>query len=451
MEQQMNIFDELYPKFKITKPVRLIELFAGYGSQNLALKYLGVDARHYKCCEWAVNSIKAYKDLHIQDSTDYSNGVSDEYILDELVNKYGVSIDYSTPATKKQLSRLNFKEIYNNIISSNNLVDISKVRAKDLNIVDLDIYIYILTYSFPCQDLSLAGKTKGMSKGSGTRSGLLWQVERILKECKNINCLPQVLLMENVPQVHGVKNFKDFTDWELFLTSLGYKNYYQDLNAKNYGIPQNRNRTFMVSILGDYNYKFPIGFKLNTYLKDLLEKQVDEKYFLSKKQVDTIINWNAYEKPLEKLKRTDTSNLSPTLTTRTGDYDAGMILVYDKTKKGYKEASYGDGIDISSRMQSHRGTVQKGLSQTLLTSSNVGVLDKTNIRRLTPKESFRLQGLKDCDSNILISTQKEPSCYHLAGDSICVSVLIAIFGKLYGLSDKDIELKIKSIYDFKEG
>ena len=444
MEQQLNIFQELYPTFKITKPIRLIELFAGYGSQNLALKYLNANYSHYKISEWAVKSIKAYKDLHIKDDTDYSANLTDDEVLDFLINK-GVSIDYNTPATKQQLKKLDFRNIFNNIKASNNLVNICNIKAKDLEIVNKDIYIYICSYSFPCQDLSNAGLKKGMSDTS-TRSGLLWEVERILKECKETDSLPQVLLMENVPQVHQTSNLKDFNKWLLSLESLGYKNYFQDLNAKNYGIPQNRVRTFMVSILGNYNYDFPINFELRKHLKDLMERNVSEKYFLSQKQLDTIVNWNAYEKPLEKLKRTNTFNISPTLTTRTGDYDAGMILIYDNTKKGYKEAKDGDGIDISSRMQSHRGTVQKGLAQTLLTTNSVGVVDKTNIRRLTPKESFRLQGLKDEDCDILINTQTEPSCYHLAGDSICVSVLVSIFAKLLGISDNEIKNIIYSLY-----
>ena len=99
------------------------------------------------------------------------------------------------------------------------------------------------------QDLSLAGLGKGMSKGSGTRSGLLWEVERILDECKELGTLPQVLCMENVSQVHGKKNIADFNMWIDKLNSLGYTSNWADLNAKNYGVPQNRNRTFMISRL----------------------------------------------------------------------------------------------------------------------------------------------------------------------------------------------------------
>lgn len=159
--------------------------------------------------------------------------------------------------------------------------------GKDLNIVDIEKYTYILTYSFPCQDLSIAGKQAGMKKGSKTRSGLLWEVERLLKECIE---LPQVLLMENVTQVHNNKNFDDFKKWVQCLEDLGYSNYYADLNAKDYGVPQNRNRCFMVSILGDYSYTFPLPTPLTKRLKDIIETDVDEKYYLSFKAIEYIAN-----------------------------------------------------------------------------------------------------------------------------------------------------------------
>lgn len=111
-------------------------------------------------------------------------------------------------------------------------MDITKVHAEDLNICDTETFTYLLTYSFPCTDLSVAGKQAGMSKGSGTRSGLLWEVERILTEIRDSNGeLPQILFMENVPQVHSQDNMPDFRKWLDFLESLGYTNYYQDLNA----------------------------------------------------------------------------------------------------------------------------------------------------------------------------------------------------------------------------
>ena len=156
----------------------------------------------------------------------------------------------------------------------------------DLRIVDTDKFCYIMTYSFPCQDLSVAGKQKGMTKGSGTRSGLLWEVERLLNECEE---LPQVLLMENVPQVHSKANMPDFQKWIDFLEGKGYSNYWQNLNAKDYGVVQNRDRCFMVSLLGEWNYKFPQPIPLKRKLKDYLEDEVDEKYYINTEKAQKLI------------------------------------------------------------------------------------------------------------------------------------------------------------------
>lgn len=134
----------------------------------------------------------------------------------------------------------------------------------------------------------MAGRQAGMSKGSGTRSGLLWEVERLLKECKELNCLPDVLLMENVPQVHSKKNL---VDWELWLSTLeeiGYKNFYKDLNAKNFGVAQNRNRTYMISLLQG-EYVFPEEIELPNRLKDYLEDKVDEKYYINNEKAYNLI------------------------------------------------------------------------------------------------------------------------------------------------------------------
>ena len=129
-----------------------------------------------------------------------------------------------------------------------------------------------------------------MKKGSGTRSGLLWEVERLLTEIKDSSGeLPQILFMENVPQVHSNDNMADFRNWIDFLASLGYTSYRQDLNAKNYGVAQNRERCFMFSFLGEYNYHFPESIPLEKKLKDYLEDEVDEKYYLNNEKAKKLI------------------------------------------------------------------------------------------------------------------------------------------------------------------
>lgn len=150
--RQISIFDSL-PKYKIDKPIRLIELFAGYGSQALALKYLGVQFEHWKIAEWAVKSIQAYKDLHMpDDNTDYSAPLRAEEVYAYLLDR-GISADYSTAMTHEQIRRLGerkARQIYNNIQATHNLVSVVSIRGGQLQITDVDKYCYIMTYSFPC-------------------------------------------------------------------------------------------------------------------------------------------------------------------------------------------------------------------------------------------------------------------------------------------------------------
>ena len=528
-ERQMNLWEFIYPMKRITKPIRLIELFAGIGSQFKALKVLTQNVESYKICEWAYNSYCSYNAIHIKDYKDYSSGLTKEQLISKVK---GTSLNYNEPLTDKQLASKPLewlKNAYNNIVATHNLVNIMEIHGEDLEIVDTDKYEYIMTYSFPCQDLSLAGKRLGMGvsqKDGGTRSGLLWEVERILDELDN---KPQILLMENVPEVIGEKNIEDFHKWENKLEQLGYKNYVEILNAKDYGIPQNRKRCFMVSVLGEYAYNFPIKFKREYRLKDLLERTVDKKYYLTDKHIERISNWKAQQKPLESMK--NNVIISPTITARgAGEEHSGMVLIDTKlfeegevvdfdssdefrrehlteetpcllahpkfgvveknknnsvgipiveaTRKGYKVAHDGDGVDIGGRMTSHRGTVQKGLAQTLKTDCDVGVVVKDeefkryenyitwknkkgefntqcnramlendlsltiptgntpkvaegehlSIRKLTPLETMRLMGFGKQDYKSMREiNMSDMAIYHMAGDSIVVCVLIAIF------------------------
>lgn len=385
-EYQISLFDGDH-KLTIDKPIRLIELFAGYGSQALALKYLGANFEHWKICEWAVKSIQAYKDLHFgDDNTDYSATKTQDEVIDYLYSK-GISANYNEPMTIDQIKRLGEEKqrvIYNNLIATHNLVSVCNCHASDLDITDTDKYTYIMTYSFPCQDLSSAGKGLGMGKGSGTRSGLLWEVERILDEC-NGN-LPQILLMENVPEVIGTNNSEHFSQWVAKLDSLGYKSKWEILNAKDYGVPQNRARCFMVSWLGDYYYDFPTPIKLEKRLKDILEKNVDEKYYLSERIVQYFT-----EHTKEAIENGNGFRFSPT--------DGNVVGKAITTRAG-------------GRMDDNF------------------IIENLRIRKLTPKECGRLMGVRDNDIDTMAVNQSNSSQYHLYGDSIVVDVLMAIFGQM---------------------
>lgn len=539
---QRSIFDGTMP-FKLNKPVRLISLFSGYDSQALALKYLSINFEHYKTCEWAVKSIQALKDLHFKDDiTDYSKNLTQDEIIDYLTSK-GISANYNEPMTREQIKRLGEqkqRQIYNNIKASHNLVNIQQVNASDLEIVDVDKYCYLMTYSFPCQDLSKAGLGKGMEKGSGTRSGMLWEVERILDECEN---LPQILLMENVPDVIGSKNIIHFAKWLEKLEKLGYHCYWQVLNAKDFGVPQNRERCFMVSLLGDYLYEFPKKQKLEIRLKDILEKEVDEKYYLSSKAIEGSLKTNFASSKLEnKIPKDgicptimardykdpkcvvepqlmeltqnqpqgyrvyDTEGISVSLVANGGGMGAktGLYAVEDNLKRqlcnslivnnrvvendvirhSYSKSRMDNmyiqnnqfhdcsptldtrcdclGVVVKQQekyvdkklaetIKNNNGEIPEfvdlynarplkdGIAGTLSTScgndcgcGSFAYISNLRIRKLTPKECFRLMGVKDEDFDKVTQNQSNASLYHLAGDSIVVNVLMAIFRQMIG-------------------
>lgn len=279
------------------KPIRLIELFAGIGTQYQALKRIGTDVESYFISDWNIPSNIAYRAMlkavnDIPEEIDYTAGLTRVEVEDKLIT-LGLSLDGKKPLLKKTLKRKNEKwqrDILNSFYYTHNLGSITNIHAEDLKIIEKDKYDYYMTYSFPCQDLSLAGKQAGMKKGSGTRSGLLWEVERLLQESVDKGLeLPDVLLMENVPQVCSGKNKEDFEDWKNFLSSLGYKNFVKVLNAVDFGVPQNRKRCFMVSLLKDVSYEFPEAIPLTRCVNDILETDVDEKYYINNEKADNLI------------------------------------------------------------------------------------------------------------------------------------------------------------------
>lgn len=143
----------------------------------------------------------------------------------------------------------------------------------------------LLTYSWPCTSISLAGKREGMKEGSGTASSLLWEVGRLLDDMKERNCLPEVLVSENVDAVMNKDNKPLLDKWIIKLNQMGYTTSYDILNAKDFGIPQNRRRHFMVSTLHMGKFIFPKGWELKLRLKDMLEDNVDESYYLSDERI----------------------------------------------------------------------------------------------------------------------------------------------------------------------
>ena len=389
--------------------LRVFESFAGIGTQRMGLERAGIEHDVVGICEIDKFAIESYKAIHGD------------------VNNYG---------------------------------DIAKIDPKDLP--DFDLF----TYSFPCQDISMAGKQKGFDKESGTRSSLLWECERII-EAKR----PKYLLMENVKALTFKKNKGGYQKWLDILTSLGYTNYPKVLNAKDYGVPQNRERVFCISILDDkQGFEFPGKQVLETRLKDVLENNVDEKYYLSNDRVKQLVgivrNWGVKGKTvfdssivepeliqthkLNNDKRDnpnafrvfDKDGISPTLNTCQGGGRQPCVLdnqgiktipIKNGTKKGYLEAHKGDGIDlINPTCNNRRGRVQKDCSQTLTCNNDRGVVtDDFRIRKLTPLEFWRLMGIDDKDFYKAKKVNSDSKLYKQAGNAIVVDVLAAIFMQLF--------------------
>lgn len=311
--------------------IKVFEAFSGYGSQSIALRNIKVPYKVVAISEIDKYSIKAYELLH------------------------GNTL---------------------------NLGDISKIDIEDIPEHDL------FTYSFPCQDLSVAGKQAGL--GKGTRSGLLYECARIIEYCK-----PKYLLLENVKNLVGKKFKPQFDEWLKYLEGLGYINYWKILNAKDYGIPQNRERVFVVSILGDHKpYKFPNPIPLTKCIVDVLEIIVDEKYYINK-PFNLVNKGHQAEldiKGQDCIKRVySTDRIAPTLTTMQGGMREPKILIAGQTYK---------------------------------------------IRKLTPRECFRLMGMNDNDIDKIqqagISNTQQ---YKMAGNSIVINVLEEIFRNLFKIGE----------------
>lgn len=366
--------------------LKVLENFAGIGTQRMALENLGIEHEVVGITEIDKFAIKSYEAIHG---------------------------------------------------SVNNLGDISLLDPND--VPDHDLF----TYSFPCQDISVNGKGLGFEKGSGTRSGLLWECEKIIQAKK-----PKYLLMENVKNLVSKKFIQGFEEWLQVLENMGYTNYWQILNAKDYGIPQNRNRVFCVSILGEHDtYHYPDKKPLDFKLKDVLEDEVDERFYLNEektKQLITTVTENYTENTVVKMNRNEIkkeNEFANTLLARDGNGFGNQdmngvieptLLIKNNTKKGYIEATNGDGIDLEfPNSTTRRGRVQKDLSQTLNTSDNKGVVQNLRIRKLTPKEHWRLMGISDEYFEKAKEVTSVTQLYKQAGNAIVVNVLEAIFKELF--------------------
>lgn len=273
-------------KYKFNnEPIRVLEFFSGVGMQRMAFDKLGVNYESVGTSEIDIPAILSYAAIHdgLLESDETFEYPTKEEMLNYLSER-NIGLDFKTGKLKLPKNLDKIKQLYRATILSKCFGDISQINPNDLP--DFDF----MTYSFPCTDVSVAGRKNGVIKGQ-TRSGLLYECEKVI-ECKR----PKYLLLENVKNLVG-KQFKpQFDEWLEYLETLGYTNYWKVLNSKSFGVPQNRERVFVLSVLGEHDpYEFHSGFELDIRLKDILEFNVDEKYYLSKEVQDRF-------KPNDKFK-----------------------------------------------------------------------------------------------------------------------------------------------------
>lgn len=315
-----------------------------------------------------------------------------------------------------------------------NLKDVTKVDILDI-LDDVDL----ITYGFPCQDISNAGKQKGFTDENGerTRSGLFFEALRIIEDYN-----PKFAIAENVKALTSKKFTEEFRIVLESLEEAGYNNYWQVLNAKDYGIPQNRERVFIISIRKDIDkgFTFPAAIPLELRLKDLLDDNVEESFYLSDEQVARL-STTTYHSGQYKSRVSELNDTVGTLCAR--DYkDPKCVAIREATKQGYAEAYPGDSVNLEHpNSKTRRGRVGKEVAQTLTTSCNQGGrstvrkggdrMSKIRIRKLTPTECYKLMGFsaEDCKkaSDGGVSNSQ---LYKQAGNSIVVNVLEAIFTSL---------------------
>lgn len=450
-------------------------------------------------------------------------------------------------ACNKALTRLGIEheivdavEIDKYAIQSFNAIHGTSFEPQDITQWDKDIKVDLIMHGSPCQDFSVAGLNKGGDKGSGTRSSLMYETLRIVEKLK-----PKYVIWENVKNLLSKKHRHNFDAYIEAMDKLGYHSQYQVLNAKDFSVPQNRERVFTVSIRKDLNvdFKFPEPQELTIRLKDVLEPQVDEKYYLSDEQTKRL-KMTTYNSGSEKVRVQDTDGEARTLCARDykdpkcvrvgGLYDkdgsrhqAGSIydpngvcatlstmqggnqepiivasrgrnpenpsdrskgqkleqrlepnrqgitntitsvqkdnyvaVLIDDTyknrepreyedysptlragrsglkvrtanKKGYDMATDGDGVDLSyPQSKTKRGRVGHGVSKTLMGADSMGTVDNYRIRKLTPKECWRLMGFDDADFRKAEQVNSNTQLYKQAGNSIVVNVLEAILENL---------------------
>lgn len=417
----------------------LVEFFSGIGSQARALENLNVKINTLGTCEWDIHAFVAYDAIHNSPAIDPEISEMEKPDILEILKKYTLSNDGKQSMDYSMLKTYSveaLRYVLSGIRRSNNFVDISSLKG-----ADMPENIDILTYSFPCQDLSNVGAfhgyNKGIDKNSGSRSSLLWQVGRILSEMKtNEIRLPRFLLMENVPTLLSERHYKNFSTWIHELESLGYYSKYYHLNALDFGLPQNRPRLLMISVY--YGDDSQLLEKLQTYFNDKDESSVIESYkksgFYRKASVKNLLRTDYSKKRLFEEAVECTPNDTPS---RRKIWDENPQIVLP-------DGSFNPEIK-------HIRTITTKQDRNPNSGNlyfNTNIEGKSKFRYLTPRECMLFMGFRDKD---FMNIKKRNIEFHkgnwffprdkiirMAGNSIPVKLLEGMFWLIIQ-TDKYIE------------
>lgn len=466
--------------------IRIFDIFAGIGALHQSLKELGVPVRVTNLSEVDIDATISYAAGHIDNFKD----LEFEYPSVEEMRQWLIdrNIGYSFEKNKSSVPRMKVEKLklaYKANVLLNNLGDISKIDYDEIEDFDL------MNMSFPCTDLSNAGQQRGMRNedGTPTRSGLYVYSIKAVRAKK-----PKYVMIENVKALIQKKFIEDFYSVISELEECGYNCYYPTkedkkgvkpicLNSKDFGIPQNRERIFVIAIRKDIDtkiFEFPVGRDYGVRLKDVLEDQVDEKYYLSPEIQNKISNWKAYQRPFENVLGENST--SPTITARgAGEYHSGMVLVgeglKDKTnlednkiiceqrsdeglrffkdnicgtlrtidacgdKRVIENGAIRGRYNENGKIEQQLELRNDGVTNTLTTVEKDNVIVKNvsfnnkseiRIRKLTPLECWRLMGFRD---EAFYKAQElgisDSQLYKQAGNSIVVNCLYYIFKNLF--------------------
>ena len=301
-----------------------------------------------------------------------------------------------------------YVEIDKYAVRSYNAIHNTNFPTQDIKDWDKDMDIDLLLHGSPCQDFSIAGLQMGGDEGTGTRSSLMYESIRIIHKLN-----PKFVVWENVPNILSKKHKHNFDNYIKTLNDFGYNSYYQILNARDYGIPQSRRRIFTVSIRKDMdnnNFAFPMKQPLTIQMKDLLEPIVDNKYYLSERMKDFIIDARGAQKSTKWGKSIKQGKVNGVI----------AIALCACTANGSKRANCSNYICDNF----NREVSAKELKEML--ASNAITLKDLKIRRLTPRECWRLMGFDDEYFDKAQSVNSNTQLYKQAGNSIVVNVAEAI-------------------------